>query len=98
MTEMRLSHPSLLPLYSKSLSHTHNRILSSILRSVTSPSLHFLFSISKGAESYYYYVTDNSSFVSACVKGTDCTDCGGVDAIPDYSKVSHLCNSQVCIR
>jgi hypothetical protein len=24
--------------------------------------------------------------VSACVQGTDCTDCGGVDAIIDYSQ------------
>ena len=24
--------------------------------------------------------------MSACVEGTDCTDCGGVDAIIDYSK------------
>lgn len=37
-----------------------------------------------GIGGYYddYY---GSSVVSACVGGTDCTDCGGVDAIIDYS-------------
>ena len=34
----------------------------------------------------YYYMEDDSYAVSACVEGTDCTDCGGVDAIIDYSK------------
>lgn len=33
-----------------------------------------------------YYAEDDSYKVSACVEGTDCTDCGGVDAIIDYSK------------
>ena len=33
-----------------------------------------------------YYMEDDSYAVSACVEGTDCTDCGGVDAIIDYSK------------
>jgi len=33
-----------------------------------------------------YYMEDESYQVSACVEGTDCTDCGGVDAIVDYSK------------
>ncbi len=33
-----------------------------------------------------YYMEDESYKVSACVEGTDCTDCGGVDAIVDYSK------------
>jgi hypothetical protein len=33
-----------------------------------------------------YYMEDDSYKVSACVEGTDCTDCGGVDAIVDYSK------------
>ena len=37
---------------------------------------------------YYddYYMEDDGYRVSACVEGTDCTDCGGVDAIVDYSK------------
>ena len=34
-------------------------------------------------------MADDSYRVSACVEGTDCTDCGGVDAIPDYTKVTH---------
>jgi len=33
-----------------------------------------------------YYMADDGYKVSACVEGTDCTDCGGVDAIVDYSK------------
>jgi hypothetical protein len=33
-----------------------------------------------------YYMEDDSYKVSACVEGTDCTDCGGVDAQIDYSK------------
>ena len=33
-----------------------------------------------------YYMVDDGYKVSACVRGTDCTDCGGVDAIVDYSK------------
>ncbi|KAJ1428075.1 hypothetical protein B484DRAFT_450036 [Ochromonadaceae sp. CCMP2298] len=33
-----------------------------------------------------YYMDNNDYQVSACVQGTDCTDCGGVDAIIDYSK------------
>eukprot|EP01041_Mallomonas_annulata_P008000 gene8000-16377_t len=33
-----------------------------------------------------YYMEDDGYRVSACVEGTDCTDCGGVDAIIDYSK------------
>lgn len=33
-----------------------------------------------------YYMENENYLVSACVKGTDCTDCGGVDAIIDYSK------------
>ena len=42
-------------------------------------------------EKYRYYQDDNVDeknipLVSACLKGTDCTDCGGVDAIVDYSK------------
>ena len=34
-----------------------------------------------------YYMADDGYKVSACVEGTDCTDCGGVDAIVDYTKV-----------
>jgi len=33
-----------------------------------------------------YYMADDGYKVSACVEGTDCTDCGGVDAIVDYTK------------
>jgi hypothetical protein len=33
-----------------------------------------------------YYMPNEDYQVSACVEGTDCTDCGGVDAIVDYSK------------
>lgn len=32
-----------------------------------------------------YYMEDEDYSVSACLAGTDCTDCGGVDAIVDYS-------------
>jgi hypothetical protein len=41
-----------------------------------------------GYANYYddYQMEDDSYRVSACVEGTDCTDCGGVDAIVDYSK------------
>jgi len=48
---------------------------------------------SDGVYAYYsnsyddYYMADDGYRVSACVEGTDCTDCGGVDAIIDYSKV-----------
>ncbi|CAM9618351.1 unnamed protein product, partial [Ectocarpus fasciculatus] len=40
-----------------------------------------------GAYAYddYYMWTDEYR-VSACLEGTDCTDCGGVDAIVDYSR------------
>merc|ERR1711871_1543072 len=43
-------------------------------------------------EGYYaysyddYYAADDAYTVSACLEGTDCTDCGGVDAVVDYSK------------
>jgi len=33
-----------------------------------------------------YYMPNEDYQVSACVEGTDCTDCGGVDAIVDYTK------------
>mmetsp|Transcript_7995 Transcript_7995/g.13518 ORF Transcript_7995/g.13518 Transcript_7995/m.13518 type:complete len:926 (-) Transcript_7995:225-3002(-) len=41
-------------------------------------------------EEFYddYYMEDDEQEVSACLLGTDCTDCGGVDAIVDYSEVS----------
>ena len=35
-----------------------------------------------------YYMEDEDMQVSACLLGTDCTDCGGVDAIVDYSEIS----------
>jgi len=41
----------------------------------------------EGEEFDDYYMEDDGYSVSACVEGTDCTDCGGVDAIVDYSKV-----------
>lgn len=34
-----------------------------------------------------YYMEDDGQYVSACLQGTDCTDCGGVDAIPDYTSI-----------
>jgi len=34
-----------------------------------------------------YYMPDDGYKVSACVEGTDCTDCGGVDAIVDYTAI-----------
>ncbi|MCL4419431.1 hypothetical protein M1146_05010 [Patescibacteria group bacterium] len=41
-----------------------------------------------GEETYYddYDMPNEDYKVSGCVEGTDCTDCGGVDAIVDYSK------------
>jgi hypothetical protein len=36
-----------------------------------------------------YYIEDDQLAVSACLKGTDCTDCGGVDAIIDYSDLEN---------
>jgi hypothetical protein len=45
-------------------------------------------------DDYYGEIT-----VSACVQGTDCTDCGGVDAIIDYDNAPHdvvVC-SNTCI-
>lgn len=33
-----------------------------------------------------YYMANEDYQVSACVEGTDCTDCGGVDAVIDYTK------------
>jgi hypothetical protein len=41
---------------------------------------------SYGAAYDDYYMPDDGYTVSACVEGTDCTDCGGVDAIIDYSQ------------
>jgi len=32
-----------------------------------------------------YYMADDTYTVSACLQGTDCTDCGGIDAIIDYN-------------
>ena len=53
----------------------------------------------EGEEAYYgyyeeygyyayddYYMWTDEYRVSACLEGTDCTDCGGVDAIVDYSR------------
>lgn len=53
----------------------------------------------EGEESYYgyydaygnyayddYYMWTDEYRVSACLEGTDCTDCGGVDAIVDYGR------------
>jgi len=34
-----------------------------------------------------YYSENDEYKVSACVEGTDCTDCGGVDAIVDYNQL-----------
>eukprot|EP01006_Ploeotia_vitrea_P031669 TRINITY_DN63986_c0_g1_i1.p1 TRINITY_DN63986_c0_g1~~TRINITY_DN63986_c0_g1_i1.p1 ORF type:complete len:941 (+),score=55.61 TRINITY_DN63986_c0_g1_i1:73-2895(+) len=35
-----------------------------------------------------YYMETDEYQVSACVEGTDCTDCGGVDAIIDWSEAA----------
>jgi hypothetical protein len=43
---------------------------------------------------YGYYMPDDGYRVSACVKGTDCTDCGGVDAIVDYTKLVNDPNTE----
>ena len=40
-----------------------------------------------GDEYNDYNMEDDGMRVSGCYQGTDCTDCGGVDAIVDYSKV-----------
>ena len=52
-----------------------------------------------------YYMADDGYKVSACVKGTDCTDCGGVDALidahaplPPGSKVDPCTNTCVYAR
>ena len=47
------------------------------------------------AYGYDYYMPDDGYKVSACVKGTDCTDCGGVDKIVDYAKVVNDPNTDV---
>jgi hypothetical protein len=36
-----------------------------------------------------YYMENDEYTVSACVEGTDCTDCGGVDAIIDWSTAAN---------
>jgi len=36
---------------------------------------------------YDDYYSNDEYKVSACVEGTDCTDCGGVDAIVDYNQL-----------
>jgi hypothetical protein len=43
-----------------------------------------------GHYDYYddYYMPDDGYRVSACVEGTDCTDCGGVDAIVNYHELA----------
>ena len=46
-----------------------------------------------GEGSYQYddYYMENDEFqVSACLKGTDCTDCGGVDAIVEGDPFGHF--------
>lgn len=42
--------------------------------------------VAYGAAYDDYYMPNEDYEVSACVEGTDCTDCGGVDAIVDYTK------------
>jgi hypothetical protein len=32
-----------------------------------------------------YYTTDDTYKISGCLRGTDCTDCGGIDAVVDYT-------------
>ncbi len=41
-----------------------------------------------------YYLEDDTFAVSACLRGTDCTDCGGVDAIVDYEDLDE--GTEVC--
>jgi len=46
-----------------------------------------------------YYMADDGYKVSACVEGTDCTDCGGVDAIIDFSKAPDSdSNIETCVN
>lgn len=45
----------------------------------------------------YYMETDDSQ-VSACLKGTDCTDCGGVDALRDFSEPSDDEDAETCVN
>ena len=45
----------------------------------------------------YYMETDDSQ-VSACLKGTDCTDCGGVDALMDYSEPADDEYAETCVN
>lgn len=46
-----------------------------------------------------YYMADDGYKVSACVEGTDCTDCGGVDAIIDYTKAPDAdSNIESCVN
>jgi hypothetical protein len=41
----------------------------------------------KQSQEYDDYYMENEDYqVSACVEGTDCTDCGGIDAVVDYTK------------
>lgn len=42
-----------------------------------------------------YYMENDEYQVSACVEGTDCTDCGGVDAIIDWSSIVNDPDSDV---
>ena len=40
----------------------------------------------------------DDSQVSACLKGTDCTDCGGVDALMDYSEPADDEYAETCVN
>jgi len=45
-----------------------------------------------------YYMESDDSRVSACLKGTDCTDCGGVDALRDYSEPADDEDAETCVN
>lgn len=45
-----------------------------------------------------YYSENDEKTVSPCVKGTDCTDCGGVDAVKDYSQPLDDETAETCVN
>eukprot|EP01035_Chromulina_nebulosa_P017928 gene17928-23550_t len=42
-----------------------------------------------------YYQPDNSYSVSACVEGTDCTDCGGIDKVAIFPNSTNIYQSRL---
>jgi len=45
-----------------------------------------------------YYAENDEKTVSPCVKGTDCTDCGGVDAVKDFSQPLDDETAETCVN